>query len=132
MARISNLEKSFFNFSYCAHSRDSTFRTTVKNQSFNGSPYKQSLKFRVSCRISEKERENAAETQRILGGLRVDSELKEKDSLGEVGSGDGEVGFDWNWPPWKNLPQRYKLIGTTSLAFVVCNMDKVIFHVCCL
>ncbi|KAK4754933.1 hypothetical protein SAY87_008690 [Trapa incisa] len=37
----------------------------------------------------------------------------------------GEVGFDWKWPPWKNLAQRYKLIGTTSLAFVICNMDKV-------
>lgn len=30
-----------------------------------------------------------------------------------------------NWPPWKNLPQRYKIIGTTSLAFIICNMDKV-------
>ncbi|XP_058757928.1 probable anion transporter 6, chloroplastic isoform X1 [Vicia villosa] len=34
-------------------------------------------------------------------------------------------GFSVNWPPWKNLPLRYKLIGTTSLAFVICNMDKV-------
>ncbi|ERN14304.1 hypothetical protein AMTRI_Chr13g90530 [Amborella trichopoda] len=31
----------------------------------------------------------------------------------------------WKWPPWKNLPKRYKLIGATSLAFVICNMDKV-------
>ncbi|KAM7264381.1 hypothetical protein ACFE04_002064 [Oxalis oulophora] len=36
-----------------------------------------------------------------------------------------EVGFHQNWPPWKNVPQRYILIGTTALAFVVCNMDKV-------
>jgi ACS family sodium-dependent inorganic phosphate cotransporter len=35
-------------------------------------------------------------------------------------------GFSVNWPPWKNLPLRYKLIGTTSLAFVICNMDKVL------
>ncbi|KAF3771917.1 putative anion transporter 6 [Nymphaea thermarum] len=35
------------------------------------------------------------------------------------------TGGDWRWPPWKGLPQRYKLIGTTSLAFVICNMDKV-------
>ncbi|XP_049933454.1 probable anion transporter 6, chloroplastic isoform X1 [Nymphaea colorata] len=35
------------------------------------------------------------------------------------------AGGDWRWPPWKGLPQRYKLIGTTSLAFVICNMDKV-------
>ncbi|KAL5729671.1 putative anion transporter 6 [Ranunculus cassubicifolius] len=26
---------------------------------------------------------------------------------------------------WQNLSERYKLIGTTSLAFVICNMDKV-------
>ncbi|AED92837.1 unnamed protein product [Arabidopsis thaliana] len=36
-----------------------------------------------------------------------------------------ETGFEQNWPPWKNIPQRYKLIGATSLAFVICNMDKV-------
>ncbi|KAJ6435755.1 hypothetical protein OIU84_000886 [Salix udensis] len=34
-------------------------------------------------------------------------------------------GFYRKWPPWKNIPQRYKLIGSTSLAFVICNMDKV-------
>eukprot|EP00252_Welwitschia_mirabilis_P000299 TRINITY_DN10336_c0_g1_i1.p1 TRINITY_DN10336_c0_g1~~TRINITY_DN10336_c0_g1_i1.p1 ORF type:complete len:239 (-),score=29.74 TRINITY_DN10336_c0_g1_i1:92-808(-) len=32
---------------------------------------------------------------------------------------------EWEWPPWKRLPTRYKLIGTTALAFVICNMDKV-------
>lgn len=36
-----------------------------------------------------------------------------------------------NWPPWKNLPQRYNLIGTTSLAFVICNMDKVVTSFFC-
>ncbi|KAK1291779.1 hypothetical protein QJS10_CPB17g02428 [Acorus calamus] len=34
-------------------------------------------------------------------------------------------GLDLQWPPWKDLPHRYKVIGATSLAFVVCNMDKV-------
>lgn len=34
--------------------------------------------------------------------------------------------FSAKWPPWKNLPLRYKLIATTSLAFVICNMDKVV------
>ncbi|GAB2289159.1 hypothetical protein Dimus_023462 [Dionaea muscipula] len=38
---------------------------------------------------------------------------------------DGEKGFDGKWPLWKNLPPRYKLIGITSLAFVICNMDKI-------
>ncbi|KAE8682746.1 putative anion transporter 6 [Hibiscus syriacus] len=40
-------------------------------------------------------------------------------------SSSREAGFDLGWPQWKNIPQRYKLIGTTSLAFVICNMDKV-------
>uniref|UniRef100_A0A0D6QVX7 Major facilitator superfamily (MFS) profile domain-containing protein n=1 Tax=Araucaria cunninghamii TaxID=56994 RepID=A0A0D6QVX7_ARACU len=37
----------------------------------------------------------------------------------------------WQWPPWKQMKtklqvaERYKLIGLTSLAFVICNMDKV-------
>ncbi|KAK6941721.1 Major facilitator superfamily, partial [Dillenia turbinata] len=39
--------------------------------------------------------------------------------------GSGIEGIDWNWPPRKNIPQRYKLIATTSLALVICNMDKV-------
>ncbi|CAA6670428.1 unnamed protein product [Spirodela intermedia] len=38
----------------------------------------------------------------------------------EKGTLDGKWRF-----PWEGLPQRYKLIGTTSLAFVICNMDKV-------
>lgn len=38
-------------------------------------------------------------------------------AIGELGS---------SWPPWKDLPQRYNLIGATSLAFVICNMDKVL------
>ncbi len=29
---------------------------------------------------------------------------------------------------WNSLPPRYKLVLTTSLAFVICNMDKVIFQ----
>ncbi|TXG61906.1 hypothetical protein EZV62_013269 [Acer yangbiense] len=45
-------------------------------------------------------------------------------NLGHM-SGSDQVGSEWNWPPWKNIPERYKLIGTTSLAFVICNMDKV-------
>ncbi|KAL0427242.1 UNVERIFIED_CONTAM: putative anion transporter 6, chloroplastic [Sesamum latifolium] len=126
MARIiSKPSSDFFNFSYGKSTRASTLRTSVANQPLNGLPFKQSLKFRVSCSIKETERENAAETQRILSGLEVNGQLKKEDGLGEFGSGGSEVGFNWDWPPWKNLPQRYKLIGTTSLAFVVCNMDKV-------
>ncbi|KAI3790324.1 hypothetical protein L2E82_03283 [Cichorium intybus] len=77
---------------------------------------------KVSCSIKEKE--NIAENERIspiVTGLKVDDELGEK-----PGNGLEKLGFEnLNWPPWKNVPQRYKLIGTTSLAFVICNMDKV-------
>jgi len=68
----------------------------------------------------------------VLTGLKKIDELDPKrgsnldfeQRLGDD-SGSSEVGFDWKWPPWKNIPLRYKLIGTTSLAFVICNMDKV-------
>lgn len=77
---------------------------------------------KVSCSIKEKE--NIAENERvssIVTGLRVDDELGEKPGNEVVKLGLENL----NWPPWKNVPQRYKLIGTTSLAFVICNMDKV-------
>lgn len=64
-----------------------------------------------------------------MNGVPVDKVQRAgSDSEGDSGleSGSGEVGFDWDWPPWKNIPRRYKLIGTTSLAFVICNMDKVV------
>lgn len=36
-------------------------------------------------------------------------------------------GIDWKWPPWEtHLPLRYRIIGASSLAFVICNMDKVL------
>ncbi|PKA56582.1 putative anion transporter 6, chloroplastic [Apostasia shenzhenica] len=75
------------------------------------------------------------------GKGNVEEEISEERLIGDVadvrrGSSleagrredEGSVsleGFEWKWPPWKELPMRYKLIGATSLAFVVCNMDKV-------
>lgn len=36
-------------------------------------------------------------------------------------------GIDWKWPPWEtHIPMRYRIIGASSLAFVICNMDKVL------
>lgn len=90
---------------------------------------KHHLRFRnlSSTQQNVKESERSAE---VLTGLRVDEvEQKPPVSDSELPSGaqsGSAVGFDGHWPPWKNLPQRYKLIGATSLAFVVCNMDKVI------
>ncbi|KAL2500630.1 putative anion transporter 6 [Forsythia ovata] len=103
----------------------SIFRASIKYQYLNALPINPSLKkFRVSCSIKQRETENAEERRRILKGIKVDDELEQKGLL-EAEIGEKKVGFDWNWPPWKNLPQRYKLIGTTSLAFIICNMDKV-------
>jgi ACS family sodium-dependent inorganic phosphate cotransporter len=41
----------------------------------------------------------------------------------EAGVDGGEL--ELRWPPWEGLPERYRLMGATSLAFVICNMDKV-------
>ncbi|XP_057767949.1 probable anion transporter 6, chloroplastic isoform X2 [Salvia miltiorrhiza] len=111
---ISNVDSNFFSFSYGTNIKTSIFRT----QPLTGLPLKKRLNFEALCSIKERERENAAEEQRIVSGIVVDDELREKEGV-------LRVGFNGDWPPWKNLPQRYKLIGTTSLAFVICNMDKV-------
>nr|XP_043624217.1 probable anion transporter 6, chloroplastic [Erigeron canadensis] len=76
---------------------------------------------KICCNIKEKS--NLAENERIFPVVRVDDD----ELLEENVNGIGKLGFRNmnNWPPWRNVPQRYKLIGTTSLAFVICNMDKV-------
>lgn len=61
----------------------------------------------------------------VVAELRVDEIEQRPGSSEDDGSGEIEEGFDLEWPPWGNLPKRYKLIGVTSLAFVICNMDKV-------
>lgn len=123
---------NLFNFPNFVNHKVSIFNT-LRPQRLNLLAQNHSLKFRVSCSIIEREKEKALEKQRILKGLKVNGELSKKREListsgNELGAEneDKEVGFEWSWPPWKNLPQRYKLIGTTSLAFVICNMDKVI------
>lgn len=113
---ISNVDSNFFSFSYGTNTKTPIPRT----QPLIGFPFKKRLNFEALCSIKEREREReiAAEKQGLASGVVVDDELKQKEGV-------GRVGFDLNWPPWKSLPQRYKLIGTTSLAFVICNMDKV-------
>ncbi|XVF88278.1 hypothetical protein PTKIN_Ptkin19aG0037200 [Pterospermum kingtungense] len=111
-------------------SRSSIFlnRNSPRNLQLRLSPSKHHLKFKVLCSIKEKE--NVKDEREEVGaaglvnGVRVEEELDPKPGLGRE-NGSREVGFDLVWPPWKNIPQRYKLIGTTSLAFVICNMDKV-------
>ncbi|XP_059637862.1 probable anion transporter 6, chloroplastic [Cornus florida] len=120
--------------SHCTNTNNyqsSIFNSSLKHRHLRMFPSQHRLRFRVSCGIKEKE--NVAETERVkevLTGLRID-ELDQTGSIAasedqlETGSGVEKMAFDWNWPPLKNVPQRYKIIGTTSLAFVICNMDKV-------
>ncbi|KAM1508208.1 hypothetical protein ACFX10_017550 [Malus domestica] len=130
MAKLTlRAESSSCLFSHSTGSQPSSFVSTLGRRSLIRFPPKHNLEFRVFCSIKEKE--SVRETKRV-NGLPVDKLQRAgsgsgSDSEGESGlnSGSGEVGFDWDWPPWKSVPQRYKLIGTTSLAFVICNMDKV-------
>lgn len=88
------------------------------------------MKHRVFCSIKEKDDVKKSErVAEVLTGLHVNG-LDQAASEGETGleSSSGQVGFDWNWPPWEDIPDRYQLIGTTSLAFVICNMDKVVYY----
>ncbi|CAN6205081.1 unnamed protein product [Urochloa humidicola] len=69
------------------------------------------------------------------GGGGFASAVEKRSVPGAVGEDHGERGeelegeaagaFELRWPPWEGLAERYKLIGATSLAFVICNMDKV-------
>ncbi|KAJ6699871.1 SOLUTE CARRIER FAMILY 17 [Salix purpurea] len=135
---MANLTFKAENFSFLSNhtnTQTSLLNTTTsfKTNSIRLLHSKNSLTFRVWCSLKEKE--NVKESGRVpdvLTGLKRVDELDSKrgsslDFEQKLGDdiGSGEVGFDWNWPPWKNIPQRYKLIGTTSLAFVICNMDKV-------
>lgn len=80
---------------------------------------------RVRVLCSVKETQKLKESQRVDG---VVNGIPVSGSEVEFGAENRseEAEFTWNWPPWKNLPERYKLIGTTSLAFIICNMDKVV------
>ncbi|KAL6965521.1 putative anion transporter 6, chloroplastic, variant 2 [Sarracenia purpurea var. burkii] len=122
-------DHNLFCLSYHAPSQNSIFNASPERRHLHVFPSRlPRLKFRVSCSIKEKENVKDSEkrpTVPVLKELQVD-ELEET-SEARLGSEfrSEKLGFDWTSPPWKNLPQRYKMIGTTSLAFVICNMDKV-------
>ncbi|KAM7473014.1 hypothetical protein LguiA_011197 [Lonicera macranthoides] len=102
---------------------NNSFKHHHHHQNLNLLPLKRRLRFKFSCSIKEKEKDNLADTTGVLTGLKIDDELEQNGGL--VSDSEEKEGFDLILPPWKNVPQRYKLIGTTSLAFVICNMDKV-------
>ena len=64
---------------------------------------------------------SAVEKRSVPGAVGEDEGARGVEEL------EGEVAgaLELRWPPWEGLPERYKLIGATSLAFVICNMDKV-------
>lgn len=90
-----------------------------------------SFKLRLISAIKEKEsistRANGKASKNTVNGTPVDELAKplRSPASSDEDQFDRGKGFELNWPPWKNLPLRYKLVGTTSLAFVICNMDKV-------
>ncbi|CAN0918172.1 Probable anion transporter 6, chloroplastic [Linum grandiflorum] len=118
---------------FCSISQTTLRNSSIsRKNSFGRGPFQgfQSipcLKFRAFCSIRGKE-DVKDEEKRVpvvapLPG--VNGRVQRLAEFEQSRFDGGKVGFDWNWPPWNNLPQRYKLIGTTSLAFVICNMDKV-------
>jgi hypothetical protein len=68
------------------------------------------------------------------GGVASAVEKRAPEALGQEEKeeeGEGAVKeLELRWPPWEGLAEKYKLIGATSIAFVICNMDKVIFLLC--
>ncbi|RWR91031.1 putative anion transporter 6, chloroplastic isoform X1 [Cinnamomum micranthum f. kanehirae] len=125
-----------FSSSRSYHPRSSSFprnsQMSTSRNPFLLFPSNQTSRFRISSSIKGKGEVSDKETNKIPTGLRTDRDLqiesvdernpslsKEKVSI------DSYEGFEWKWPPWKHLPYRYKIISATSLAFVVCNMDKV-------
>ncbi|KAK1389446.1 Phosphate transporter 45 [Heracleum sosnowskyi] len=91
------------------------FRNPTTHLNLSLLPLKHRFKFKFSCSIKEKEREDVVDTSERL--VKQLSNTKVSNGSSEI---LGTFGFNW-----KNLPQRYKMVGTTSLAFVICNMDKV-------
>lgn len=125
MAKLTLRAESSYLFS---HHTSSLSQPSLGRRRLLRFPPKHNLEFRVFCSIKEKESVKESKGVNGLPGDKVHRAGSGSDSEGESGheSGSGELGFDLDWPPWKNIPQRYKLIGTTSLAFVICNMDKVL------
>ncbi|KAG4970779.1 hypothetical protein JHK85_037200 [Glycine max] len=122
MARLTLRPDNSCFFSHTQRANSHTpFTRTTSFQRFHFHLSSSNHTLRLS-RIVSSAQQNAKETQRVsmakakakvLTDLQVEEVEKQHETL------------SWNWPPWKNLPQRYKLIGTTSLAFIICNMDKV-------
>ncbi|KAK2357978.1 ascorbate transporter, chloroplastic [Trifolium repens] len=101
-----------------SHSQNPFIKTSFQRFNFHFTPSKLIHRHRtiVLCSTQQDIKENHNKVSKTKANVLPDHEEDVEQQL---------EGFSVNWPPWKNLPLRYKLIGTTSLAFVICNMDKV-------
>lgn len=131
MAKLTLRAENLFFLSHDTSSHSWGFHSSLGHGHLRLFSPKRRLGLRVFCGIKEKQNVESNRVDGVLTGLHVDEVDRAapiSDSGDEFGAetGSGEVGSLSNWPPWKNIPQRYKIIGTTSLAFVICNMDKVV------
>ncbi|GMH04578.1 hypothetical protein Nepgr_006418 [Nepenthes gracilis] len=109
----------------------STFYSPLRYPDSHLCPAKRHLKFRLF--YGTKEWEDTSANQRASSTVfrlqvnELDRQVLLSTSEDEFDHEniDEDKGFNSNWPPWTNMPQRYKLIGITAVAFVICNMDKV-------
>ncbi|KAJ4910817.1 hypothetical protein Rs2_05438 [Raphanus sativus] len=123
MARLS-LRPNNHIFSSPIHAHNHPFLSSLYTITPRSFPHHTPLKSsRVKC--------SASGTERVRESKKLPkSPIKEDLPNPEASDSSSdalsrETGIEQNWPPWKNIPERYKLIGATSLAFVICNMDKV-------
>lgn len=110
------------NLCFLSQQHNPVCKTSLKLLHLHRLPSKHNLKFR-NLSSTQQNVKGSKRITKIISGLRVD-EVEQKDPISDSELSSEAQSEDW--PPWKNLPQRYKLIGTTSLAFIICNMDKVI------
>lgn len=100
------------------------FRTSLTRFQLHQFPSKHHLRFRILS-SNKQDVKDSERFPKAINGLQV-GEAEQKAPVLGVKNGATLMGSEGNWPPWKNLPHRYKLIGNTALAFVICNMDKVL------
>ncbi|CAH8286234.1 unnamed protein product [Eruca vesicaria subsp. sativa] len=119
MARLLPLrpDNQFFPSPIHTHKQPFLSVYTITTRSF---PH---IKSRVKCSASGTER---VRESKKLPNSPIKEDLPQLPNPGSDSEAlTTETGLEQNWPPWKNIPERYKLIGATSIAFVICNMDKV-------
>ncbi|KAG2333609.1 hypothetical protein Bca52824_004789 [Brassica carinata] len=122
MARLTlRPDNHFFSSPIHAHNHPFLSLYTLTPRSF---PHHHTpLRSRVKCSASGTER--VRESKKLPKSPPIKEDLPNPGSESSDALSTEKTGIEQNWPPWKNIPERYKLIGATSLAFVICNMDKV-------